>query len=83
MRCAAIRSSSSSTRPCPFLSRPSDQTASSSWTRVTYLENVARGQVVDDPDLTRLIKRKWDSLLGAALSEQASLELITKLKVTQ
>jgi transcriptional regulator with XRE-family HTH domain len=50
--------------------------------QVIYLENVARGQVVDDPDLTRLIERKWDSLLGAALSEQASLELITKLKVT-
>ncbi|MGW4467969.1 helix-turn-helix domain-containing protein [Micromonospora sp. NPDC004704] len=50
--------------------------------QVVYLENVARGQVVDDPDLTRLINRKWDSILGAALSEQASLELITKLKVT-
>ncbi|WP_329107249.1 helix-turn-helix transcriptional regulator [Micromonospora sp. NBC_01699] len=49
---------------------------------VVYLENVARGQVVDDPDLISLVKRKWDSLLGAALSEQASLELITKLKVT-
>ncbi|MEV4754928.1 helix-turn-helix transcriptional regulator [Micromonospora sp. NPDC049559] len=50
--------------------------------QVVYLENVARGQVVDDPELVRLIRRKWDSLLGEALSERASLELIKSLKVT-
>ncbi|WP_091191686.1 helix-turn-helix domain-containing protein [Micromonospora narathiwatensis] len=50
--------------------------------QVLYLETAARGQVVDDPDALRLIRRKWDSLLGEALSERASLDLITKLKVT-
>ncbi|MFU8854044.1 helix-turn-helix domain-containing protein [Micromonospora sp. SL1-18] len=50
--------------------------------QVLYLETAARGQVVDDPDALRLIRRKWDSLLGEALSERASQDLITKLKVT-
>ncbi|MET8229130.1 helix-turn-helix transcriptional regulator [Micromonospora sp. NPDC005298] len=50
--------------------------------RVTYVEDVARGHVIDDPDVVRLIGRKWDSLLGEALSTGASLDLIRKLKVT-
>ncbi|TQJ25785.1 helix-turn-helix protein [Micromonospora sp. A202] len=50
--------------------------------RVTYVEDVARGHVIDDPDVVRLIGRKWDSLLGEALSTSASLDLIRKLKVT-
>jgi hypothetical protein len=51
--------------------------------RVVYLENVARGQVADDPETLRFIQRKWDSLLGEALSERASLNLINKLRVTE
>jgi DNA-binding XRE family transcriptional regulator len=50
--------------------------------RAVYLENVARGHVMDDPDIVGLIERKWDSLLGEALSRNASLDLIRKLKVT-
>ncbi|MEU8180639.1 helix-turn-helix transcriptional regulator [Micromonospora sp. NPDC049047] len=50
--------------------------------RVTYVEDVARGHVIDDPDVVRLIGRKWDSLLGEALSTSASLDLVRKLKVT-
>ncbi|MFF5054517.1 Scr1 family TA system antitoxin-like transcriptional regulator [Micromonospora sp. NPDC000663] len=50
--------------------------------RVTYVEDVARGHVIDDPEVVRLIGRKWDSLLGEALSTGASLDLIRKLKVT-
>ncbi|MGC4880113.1 helix-turn-helix domain-containing protein [Micromonospora sp. DT43] len=51
--------------------------------RVTYVEDVARGHVIDDPVVVRLIGQKWDSLLGEALSTSASLDLIRKLKVTQ
>ncbi|WP_431728124.1 helix-turn-helix domain-containing protein [Verrucosispora sp. TAA-831] len=47
-----------------------------------YLENAARGHVVNDPEMVRLMDRKWDSLLGEALSTSASLDLIRKLKVT-
>ncbi|TCB92712.1 XRE family transcriptional regulator [Micromonospora zingiberis] len=47
-----------------------------------YLENAARGHVVNDPEMIRLMDRKWDSLLGEALSTSASLDLIRKLKVT-
>ncbi|MEU5907976.1 helix-turn-helix transcriptional regulator [Micromonospora sp. NPDC047467] len=50
--------------------------------RVTYVEDVARGHVIDDPEVVRLVGRKWDSLLGEALSTGASLDLIRKLKVT-
>ncbi|MGW5560705.1 helix-turn-helix domain-containing protein [Micromonospora sp. NPDC003944] len=50
--------------------------------RVTYVEDVARGHVIDDPDVVRLIGSKWDSLLGEALSTGASMDLIRKLKVT-
>lgn len=50
--------------------------------QILYLEDIARGSVVDDPDSLHLVRRKWDSLLGEALSERASLDLITKLKVT-
>ncbi|MET7948209.1 helix-turn-helix transcriptional regulator [Micromonospora sp. NPDC005324] len=50
--------------------------------RVTYVEDVARGHVIDDPEVVRLIGRKWDSLLGESLSTSASLDLIRKLKVT-
>ncbi|MEU8259765.1 helix-turn-helix transcriptional regulator [Micromonospora sp. NPDC048999] len=50
--------------------------------RVLYLENAARGHVVDDPETVGLIERKWDSLLGEALSTGASLDLIRKLRVT-
>nr|WP_239531243.1 Scr1 family TA system antitoxin-like transcriptional regulator [Micromonospora sp. PPF5-6] len=50
--------------------------------QILYLEDIARGRVVDDPDTLHLVRRKWDSLLGEAVSERASLDLITKLKVT-
>ncbi|MEU5910721.1 helix-turn-helix transcriptional regulator [Micromonospora sp. NPDC047527] len=50
--------------------------------QVTYVEDVARGHVIDDPEVVRLVGRKWDSLLGEALSTGASLDLIRKLKVT-
>ncbi|MEV0427628.1 helix-turn-helix transcriptional regulator [Micromonospora sp. NPDC050495] len=49
--------------------------------RVLYLENAARGHVVDDPETIGVIERKWDSLLGEALSAGATLDLIRKLKV--
>ncbi|MFG3554195.1 Scr1 family TA system antitoxin-like transcriptional regulator [Micromonospora sp. NPDC047557] len=51
--------------------------------RALYLENAVRGHVMDDPEMIALIDRKWDSLLGEALSTGASLDLIRKLKVTQ
>ncbi|MEV4821520.1 helix-turn-helix transcriptional regulator [Micromonospora sp. NPDC049274] len=51
--------------------------------RALYLENAVRGHVMDDPEMIALIDRKWDSLLGEALSTSASLDLIRKLKVTQ
>lgn len=50
--------------------------------RALYLENAARGHVMDDPEMVRLVDTKWDSLLGEALSTSASLDLIRKLKVT-
>ncbi|WBB73776.1 helix-turn-helix transcriptional regulator [Micromonospora sp. WMMD1128] len=50
--------------------------------RVLYLENAARGHVVDEPQTIALIERKWDSLLGESLSTGASLDLVRKLKVT-
>ncbi|MFI6065771.1 DUF5753 domain-containing protein [Micromonospora sp. NPDC051227] len=50
--------------------------------RVLYLENAARGHVMDDPEMLRLIDRKRDSLLGEALPTSASMDLIRKLKVT-
>ncbi|MET7707151.1 helix-turn-helix transcriptional regulator [Micromonospora sp. NPDC005189] len=49
---------------------------------VLYLENAARGHVMDDPEMIGLISLKWDSLLGEALSTNASMDLIRKLKVT-
>ncbi|RKN46250.1 helix-turn-helix domain-containing protein [Micromonospora endolithica] len=50
--------------------------------QAVYLENSARGHVVNEPETVRFIDRKWDSLLGEALSTSASLDLIRKLKVT-
>ncbi|SCG59897.1 helix-turn-helix domain-containing protein [Micromonospora coxensis] len=50
--------------------------------RALYLENAARGHVVDDPEMVNLIDRKWDSLLGEALSTGATVDLVRKLKVT-
>ncbi|MGB2567836.1 Scr1 family TA system antitoxin-like transcriptional regulator [Micromonospora citrea] len=50
--------------------------------RVLYLENAARGHVVEDPEMVNLIDRKWDGLLGEALSTGASVDLVRKLKVT-
>ncbi|MFF5176339.1 Scr1 family TA system antitoxin-like transcriptional regulator [Micromonospora sp. NPDC000089] len=50
--------------------------------RALYLENAARGHVMDDPEMIGLIDRKWDSLLGEALSTTASLDLVRKLRVT-
>lgn len=47
-----------------------------------YLENDARGHVVNDPETVRFINRKWDSVLGEALSTSTSLDMIRKLKVT-
>ncbi|MGN9775176.1 helix-turn-helix domain-containing protein [Micromonospora sp. H33] len=50
--------------------------------RFLCLDNTARGQIVDYPEWIGLVLRKWESLLGEALSQRASLELINKLKVT-
>ncbi|MFI7430912.1 Scr1 family TA system antitoxin-like transcriptional regulator [Micromonospora sp. NPDC049836] len=46
------------------------------------LDNAARGQIADHPEWISLMVRKWESLLGEALSERASLDLLHKLKVT-
>ncbi|MFG1949559.1 Scr1 family TA system antitoxin-like transcriptional regulator [Micromonospora sp. NPDC048830] len=46
------------------------------------LDNAARGQIVDYPEWIGMMLRKWESLLGEALSQRASLDLINKLKVT-
>ncbi|WP_431935197.1 helix-turn-helix domain-containing protein [Micromonospora sp. RP3T] len=46
------------------------------------LDNPARGQIADHPEWIRLMLRKWEILLGEALPERASLDLIHKLKVT-
>ncbi|MFG2165439.1 helix-turn-helix domain-containing protein [Micromonospora chersina] len=50
--------------------------------RLLCLDNAARGQIADYPDWIGLVQRKWEHLLGEALSESASLDLINKLKVT-
>ena len=50
--------------------------------RLLCLDNAARGQIADYPEWIGLVQRKWEYLLGEALSEQASLDLIKKLKVT-
>ncbi|WP_422744450.1 helix-turn-helix domain-containing protein [Micromonospora sp. WMMD754] len=49
---------------------------------VLCLDNPARGQIADYPEWIRLMLRKWEILLGEALPEHASLDLIRKLKVT-
>ncbi|WP_346537575.1 helix-turn-helix transcriptional regulator [Micromonospora sp. DPT] len=46
------------------------------------LDNAARGQIADYPEWIGLVQRKWEHLLGEALSQRASLDLINKLKVT-
>ncbi|WP_233219562.1 Scr1 family TA system antitoxin-like transcriptional regulator [Micromonospora sp. RP3T] len=46
------------------------------------LDNPARGQIADHPEWIRLMLRKWEILLGEALPERASLDLVHKLKVT-
>ncbi|GAA2717775.1 Scr1 family TA system antitoxin-like transcriptional regulator [Micromonospora olivasterospora] len=46
------------------------------------LDNAARGQIVDYPEWIGTMLRKWESLLGEALSQRASVDLINKLKVT-
>lgn len=46
------------------------------------LDNAARGQIADYPEWMRLVQRKWEHLLGEALSERASIDVINKLKVT-
>ncbi|PWU51954.1 XRE family transcriptional regulator [Micromonospora globispora] len=50
--------------------------------RLLCLDNAARGQIADYPEWIGLVQRKWEHLLGEALSESASVELIKKLKVT-
>ncbi|MFY1625746.1 Scr1 family TA system antitoxin-like transcriptional regulator [Micromonospora sp. WMMD735] len=50
--------------------------------QVLCLDNTARGQIADHPEWIRLMLRKWESLLGEALAERASLDLVNKLKVT-
>ncbi|MEV0153518.1 helix-turn-helix transcriptional regulator [Micromonospora sp. NPDC050686] len=50
--------------------------------RLLCLDNAARGQIADYPEWIGLVQRKWEHLLGEALSESASIELINKLKVT-
>lgn len=46
------------------------------------LDNAARGQIADYPEWIRLVQRKWEHLLGEALNERASIDMINKLKVT-
>ncbi|WP_130330030.1 helix-turn-helix domain-containing protein [Micromonospora kangleipakensis] len=46
------------------------------------LDNAARGQIADYPEWIGLVQRKWEHLLGEALSARATLELVNKLKVT-
>jgi hypothetical protein len=50
--------------------------------RLLCLDNAARGQIADYPEWIGLVQRKWEHLLGEALSESASVDLINKLKVT-
>ncbi|SCG48507.1 hypothetical protein GA0070560_105269 [Micromonospora halophytica] len=50
--------------------------------RLVCLDNAARGQIADYPEWIGLVQRKWERLLGEALGERASLDLINKLKVT-
>lgn len=50
--------------------------------RLLCLDNAARGQIADYPEWIGLVQRKWEHLLGEALSESASIDLINKLKVT-
>ncbi|MEV0004445.1 helix-turn-helix transcriptional regulator [Micromonospora sp. NPDC050980] len=50
--------------------------------RLLCLDNAARGQIADYPEWIALVQRKWEHLLGEALSERASVELVNKLKVT-
>lgn len=50
--------------------------------RLLCLDNAARGQIADHPEWIGLVQRKWEHLLGEALSESASIDLINKLKVT-
>ena len=50
--------------------------------RLLCLDNAARGQIADYPEWIGLVQRKWEHLLGEALSEAASIDLINKLKVT-
>lgn len=50
--------------------------------RLLCLDNAARGQIADYPEWIGLVQRKWEHLLGEALSERASIDLINKLKVT-
>jgi hypothetical protein len=45
-------------------------------------DNAARGQIADYPEWIGVVQRKWEHLLGEALSERASVDLINKLKVT-
>lgn len=50
--------------------------------RLLCLDNAARGQIADYPEWIAFVQRKWENLLGEALSERASIDLINKLKVT-
>ncbi|MEW2382537.1 helix-turn-helix transcriptional regulator [Micromonospora sp. NPDC047707] len=50
--------------------------------RLLCLDTAARGQIADHPEWIRWVQRKWEHLLGEALSQSASLDLINKLKVT-
>ncbi|MEO3776786.1 helix-turn-helix transcriptional regulator [Micromonospora sp. B11E3] len=50
--------------------------------RLLCLDNGARGQIADYPEWIALVQRKWELLLGEALSQSASIDLINKLKVT-
>lgn len=48
-------------------------------TELAHLDATLHGQVIDDVDSIALMGAKWDALLGDALPERASLELIEKL----
>ena len=50
--------------------------------RLLCLDNAARGQIADYPEWIGLVQRKWEHLLGEALNESTSVDLISKLKVT-
>ncbi len=50
--------------------------------RLISLDNAVRGQIADYPEWLGMAQWKWEHLLGEALSQSASIDVINKLKVT-